>query len=70
MPEFTIRPLASNGQRILAEDIVVAASTALSAKMQVEMSYPNCYEYKIIDTQEIMGWAAIQRDREKRGFGM
>jgi hypothetical protein len=54
MPEFTIRPLSVRGERILTEDIIVAASTAYSAKMQAEMICPDCYQYQIVDMQELI----------------
>jgi hypothetical protein len=65
---YTVRP-TSNGERILAEDLVVSANTVYSAKEKARAACPGCDSYIIIDIERI-GWSAIQRDREKSGFGI
>lgn len=59
MPEFTIRPLSVKGERILTEDIIVASSTVFSAKMQAEMICPDCYQYQIVDMQELISHKSL-----------
>lgn len=68
MKEYTVRPI-SKGQQILTNDLKVTASDVFTAKMKAQQIFPGAEQYQIIDI-DIPGWAAIQREREKSGFGM
>ena len=49
MKEYTIRPLSSNGERILANDLVISAYSVFTAKEKAQLYFPGAAEYKILD---------------------
>jgi len=72
MKDFIIRPLSSKRTCILAEDIIISASSVVTAKLKAMGLFPGAAEYKIIDDKfaDIKGLAGLQRLREKSGFGL